>query len=522
MIKPMTLSSPTAAAVHPERAARAAPVRLWGADILLGAVLVLLAGTIRWLGMNRSLWIDEMSSLGFAYNGVRGVISAIIAFDRSPPLYYLTVHVAYFKLGLSAVGALRWPSILAGAASVVIVFALARILAGRTAAIVAGALAMLLPLPVWYSDEGRMYAMTWMFVLLSFLFLAISVQSERRIWLVGYATAIGLALYADETAAIALVPQAILVAWAILRRQQPQRRWRHIGLAYVGGWIIFVLWLTVLPRQFAILHGQTFAGYPPALGTALKLALDQLGLTASYAFHNSFLVPGALAAAMLVAYAAALVTVLRLGPEYFLFKSIVLCLVLGPPVMAAAFVVEGSYGVLIPRVTGIESFGLALMVGGAAGHLMRAIPTRTASALVGGALVAVLVGGSALSLLVVETKGSNGEMWPPIAATIAHEAQPGDALIYYPYGVKYIIDAYLPADSSWKRDGTGAWSEPDPAAQTQFLAWMRGHPRTWLVFYAAGGIHMTIQDRMLQAAGYRLVMGNPAAKMGLLAYVAPP
>jgi hypothetical protein len=153
-------------------------------DWTLAALGMLLAGWLRWSGLGRqSLWVDEMSSFGMANTGLRHVIPVVLAFDGHPPLYILVVHFADFVFKLGTVDSVRVPSVLAGIATVGIVYALARLLVGRLAAILCIALVTLSPLLVWYSREGRMYALTWLFVMLSYLALVQAARSGRRIWL---------------------------------------------------------------------------------------------------------------------------------------------------------------------------------------------------------------------------------------------------------------------------------------------------------------------------------------------------
>jgi len=106
-----------------------------------------------------------------------------------------------------------------------VVYALARILVGRLAAILASALAIVSPLLVWYSREGRMYAVAWLLVMLSFLALVQAARTRRWPWLGLYAIFIAASLYADVSAVMALVPQAVVIGWFLLTNRDEVRRW---------------------------------------------------------------------------------------------------------------------------------------------------------------------------------------------------------------------------------------------------------------------------------------------------------
>ena len=92
-------------------------------------------------------------------------------------------------------------------------------------------------------------------------------------------------------------------------------------------------------------------------------------------------------------------------------------------------------------------------------------------------------------------------------------------MIYYPYGLKFVVDAYLPDESALKETGVGAWAGPDEPIQHQFELWARDHKRVFLVFYAGGGIDVPLHDLMFQQDGYTRVSGDPSAGMGVLEYV---
>ncbi len=496
-----------------------ARVRAGAADWTLATLAMVVAGWLRWSGLGRqSLWVDEMSSFGLADNGLRHIIPNILANDGHPPLYIIVVHLAHFTLRLGTVDSVRVPSLLAGILTVGVVYALARILVGRLAAILSTALAVVSPLLVWYSREGRMYALTWLFVMLSFLALVQAVRTRRRPWLFLYAILIAASLYTDISAVMALVPQAIVVAWFLFRSHDDARAWwLRIGAVYLAGWLLFSPWLAVLPRQLPLLHA-TFAGYEPSLGTVWRLVLNVTGLAAAYATLDDLQVPVALAALLVITYGAALIGAVWLGRDHRLFTAVALSLALGPAVMGALFLGVGSQGVLLPRVMGLTVFGLVLALGGTAELAWRALRPRRLALATMPAAALIAVATTTLSLTNVEARGSNGQNWRAPANLVTQRAQPGDALIYYPYGLKYMVDAYLPPTSPWTRDGVGLWASTPSVADAQFAKWAAGHPHVWFVFYASGGIDMPVHDAWLRANGYQRIGGDPTAPLGVLEY----
>jgi 4-amino-4-deoxy-L-arabinose transferase-like glycosyltransferase len=491
-----------------------------GTDWVLAIVATALGGWLRWSGLGRqSLWVDEMSSFGMADTGLRQIIPTVLSFDGHPPLYIFLVHIAHFNFGLGTVDSLRVPSLIAGTLTIPVVYFLARYLVGRLAAIVATTLIVLSPLIVWYSREGRMYAVTWLFVMLSFVALVQAVRSGRLAWLGAYAVCVALSLYADISAVMAIVPQAAIVAWFFLRTKGAERRmWLRAGLSYVAGWLLFVPWLAVLPRQLPLLHG-TFSGYEPSPASALRLALNLVGLDATYGSIYAPVMPWVVVVLVLLGYAATIAIAVARRRDHPPFTAVAIALTAGPAAMCLALVVAGSPGVLLPRVMGLAAFGLALTVGGAAELVWRPLEAIRLSRAAVAALVAVILGATSLSLVNVEAHGYNGQDWRSAARLISNHAQPGDALIYYPYGLKIMVDAYLPVNSPWIKDGVGLWGAPHAVAEQEFAQWAAGHPRVWVVFYAADAIDMPVHDQWFRDYGYTRVLGNPDAGDGVLEYV---
>jgi len=407
--------------------------RLWQSrrlDWALAFVAMALGGWLRWSGLGRqSLWVDEMSSFGMASAPLRQIIPTVLAFDGHPPLYIFLVHIAHVTFHLGTVESVRLPSLVAGIATIGVVYVLARLLVGRIAAILTTALVVISPLLVWYSREGRMYAVTWLFVMLSFTALVLAVRYRRLPFMIAYAIAVALSLYSDISAIIAIVPQAAVVGWFYLRSHAAERRlWWRIGAAYVAGWLLFVPWLAVLPRQLPLLHG-TFAGYEPTLATVGRLVLNLTGLDATYAALYSVQAPLVLAILVLLIDALAIAGAVWLGRDHRLFTAVALSLTLGPAVMCAALLLAHSPGVLLPRVMGLAAFGFALTLGGTVELAWRAArPTRPALAAVAAAALVALAG-TATSLTNVEARGYNGQDWRSVANLITQRAQPGDALI---------------------------------------------------------------------------------------------
>ena len=459
-----------------------------------------------------------MSSFGLALQPIDHIASNIFAVDAHPPGYIFLVQFFHYVLHLGIQGSVRGPSFFAGVLTIPVVYALARVLVGRSAAVVAAALAVVSPMLVWYSREGRMYALTWLFVMLTFLTLALAIRRGRWPWLVQFGVCVGLSLYADISAITALIPLGVMIgAFALRSRDRDRRLWLRAGAAYLGGWVLFTPWLIGLPRQLGLTHG-TFTGYPATLGTAWRLVLNFTGLRADYAQLSRLTAPVSLAALALVTVGLCLLAAVWLASRNRLYTDFVLCLTAGPAAICVLLVAAGSPSVLIPRVMGLAVFGVIFALAGAV-ELARVAARRVPiAALAVGSALALTMATSVTSLATVEAHGYNGQNWRPVAKVVL-AAQPGDAVIYYPYGLRWMVEAYQPVGAYWMTRSSGLWQTSHATAEFWFKRLAAGHAHIFLIFYAAAGVDAPVHDAWFQSHGYHRVLGDPSAGYGILEYV---
>jgi hypothetical protein len=94
------------------------------------------------------------------------VVRAVLLSDTSPPLYYLLLYGWTLILGTSDI-ALRLFSILCSLACLPFLVAVARRVAGREAVVAASVLFAFSPLAIYYSNEGRMYSLLWLCIVVT-------------------------------------------------------------------------------------------------------------------------------------------------------------------------------------------------------------------------------------------------------------------------------------------------------------------------------------------------------------------
>jgi uncharacterized membrane protein len=96
--------------------------------------------------------------------------------DTNPPLYYVLLG-AWLRAAGTSEAALRLFSVMAALAGLLLLLRLAHQLGGRGAALAAGALFAFSPPALYYSSEGRMYALGW---LLGLMLVALTLELARR------------------------------------------------------------------------------------------------------------------------------------------------------------------------------------------------------------------------------------------------------------------------------------------------------------------------------------------------------
>ena len=130
--------------------------------------ILVLSLFLRLIYFGQSLWLDE-SIEALALMGRQGPLLSYALADYQPPLYHLIGYVTTHLFGFSEI-VLRLPSLLAGLLTVYFVIKIGELVASKKVGMIAGLLASTSPLLIYYSGEGRTYAVTTFFVTASFYY----------------------------------------------------------------------------------------------------------------------------------------------------------------------------------------------------------------------------------------------------------------------------------------------------------------------------------------------------------------
>ena len=127
--------------------------------VLIACAFVAAGAGLRFFHLeNQPLWNDEMFSLEVATAPVSAIQSSLAAQYHHPPLFFYLLHFALSAFGPSA-WALRLISAAAGSLTVGLVFWWCSGMFGMAAGLVSGALCLVAPFHLAYSQEGRPYAL---------------------------------------------------------------------------------------------------------------------------------------------------------------------------------------------------------------------------------------------------------------------------------------------------------------------------------------------------------------------------
>jgi mannosyltransferase len=184
------------------------------------AALIVLAAALRLGTLTlQSLWYDEAyTPVHVLHAGLGATWRSFVHHENTPPLWYLLEWVDVRLFGDGAL-ALRLPSALAGIATVPVAWAIGERLAGRRAALIAGALTAVNPLFVWYSQEARAYGLFVLLAALATLCFVRLLQEPTGRRVAAFAASGALALLTHYFAVFLLVPMAL---W--LLRERATRR----------------------------------------------------------------------------------------------------------------------------------------------------------------------------------------------------------------------------------------------------------------------------------------------------------
>ncbi|MGC8873529.1 MAG: glycosyltransferase family 39 protein [Chloroflexia bacterium] len=205
--------------------------------LLLGSI-TLLGILLRCLTLSRqSLWLDEAYTVVEAGRPWPDLFRALFDPRQGYPLYILSMRLWITLFG-SGEAALRWPSALAGTATVPLFYLFARDRVGRRAALLAAALLSFSPIAVWYAQEAKAYAAALLLSVATWLALGKALGRRNAWFWAGFLLLSLLSLLAHRL--IAILTLLGQIAFLLLGARGARRR-LLLGVALAVS--LIVLWL---------------------------------------------------------------------------------------------------------------------------------------------------------------------------------------------------------------------------------------------------------------------------------------
>jgi mannosyltransferase len=203
--------SPAAYAQSLREAIRARSRAFW-----IVAGLTALAAVLRFatLGVQAYHHDEIVTASRILRDGFGHAMNAVGFSESAPPLYYALAWVWTQVAGTGEFG-LRSLSAVAGVATVPVAYLVGLELRGRRAGLMSAALVAVNPMMLWYSQEGRAYALLVMLCAVSLLYCVRALRSGRRRDFVFWGVASALALATHYFAVFPIAAEAI---WLLRRR----------------------------------------------------------------------------------------------------------------------------------------------------------------------------------------------------------------------------------------------------------------------------------------------------------------
>lgn len=201
-----------------------------------------------------SIWLDETTSIYIAQQTLSDIINGVGFDQHTPPAYYIILHYWSALFGTSAV-ALRAFSLVCDMLNAVLLWQIARMLFTPRAALFAVACYSLSPFAVYYAQEGRMYTLLLLEVLLS-TYLVLRMRKSGLRALEGVALAIvgvvGMYTHYYYPLFFASICLAVLISHGLRSREF----WQIAAIGFLIA-LSFIPWIRVILGLIGS-GGQTF------------------------------------------------------------------------------------------------------------------------------------------------------------------------------------------------------------------------------------------------------------------------
>jgi hypothetical protein len=210
---------------------------------LLLVLIVSVAAVLRFAGLTfQSYWYDELFSAYYSNpaHSVNEVIELTLT-DVHPPVYQLVMWLSYKIFGYTE-WAGRLPSVLAGLATIPVIYLLGRELFTRRVGLYAAALAATSYYLIYFSQEARSYAFLYFLSSLSFLLFIRALRRESWINVALFVGATVTLVYTHYFGFLLIAAEAVIFCWYFWSAQ-----WGNRALLYRAAIAAALLTAAIIP-----------------------------------------------------------------------------------------------------------------------------------------------------------------------------------------------------------------------------------------------------------------------------------
>jgi hypothetical protein len=429
MTAPELAASPAASIGDPPPHAGARRLAEAWLPVLTVVALTVVGVVLRAIVADQSIFADELSTYWIsATHSLGGVLSLLYGTGRiahaeiTPPLSFLLSWLTT-RLGHSP-ELLRLPALVAGTASIPVVYLLGLRTVGRRAALVASALTTFSPFMIYYSAEARSYGLMMFALMLSTLAMLLALETGQKRWWVLYAVSACAAFYSHYTCAFVLGVQFMWVWWS-----NPAAR-RAVTLASLGAAAGVLPWTTGLINDFRSPTLKILSALSPFTPFDIRQDLEHWAIGYPYTLPGGLrTLPGPtalvlLAGSAVIAAAGLLMTLRGTALRTRLAQIdkrlwLVIGALLATPVGEAAVSLSGNH------VFGVRNLAASwpyLALAGAA--VLSASPRWPRAVATSFAVVAFVIGAATMLSGQFQRPDYQG-----VAAYVAQNARPGDVVV---------------------------------------------------------------------------------------------
>jgi hypothetical protein len=427
----------------------------------IAVVAVILAAIVgggmalRLCGIGRSgFWLDEAYSELRTRGTLGDTIRAAVAGEGSPPLYLVTLHVWRGAVGAGEAQFRLLSAILDGL-TILALFAFAREMLNRRAALLAAGMYAVSSFAVYYAQEARQYALLTLTVVLSSWFfhrIAVSHRTRHVHHYAFYVITTAAALYTFPYAVFVVAAQGLFLAARILAGLFRHKR-ADVLLRPVAALACLLTAVAVFSPHLPVLLSraeqlrEVQGIYAGGLAEQWRVAsqLPVISRLMIYGTYLSYMGSGALADVFvllfIVAPAALGIANLRgpRGTRLFIGSALVVPLIGVALLPFHAQIFEAKHvGFLLP-------FFIVAVCALFSRHFVRwkRLLANLLPVAEGCLVVALFAGSQAFDLRDYHAERTGKEAWREITPMLLEQLRPGDAVIFSPYYARVPCEYYL-------------------------------------------------------------------------------